>query len=542
VKLSAHFSGSEPESMTNSQAHGSPESPLLIAQMDSPQDENTGDFYYRTYAPAVGMAQCENVRTISLTNIHRLKQIVMREADVLVMNNICDADLLPVIRDRKASGKLTVYELCDDLDEIPPSNPVREFYARTSNLLLIKRLAHYCDALQFSSTELMKKYGYLNPNRAVFPNHILEFPPERGLRPGGAVAVGWGGSIGHLHDMERIADRLIQWIAARENVCLHLMCGEQIWRLFDRLPGDRKKRYPTGSRQDYYSFVSQLDIGIAPLEDTPFNRSRSDVKFLEYAVHGVVPVVQATGPYLISVQHGRTGFLYRSRDELISTLDRLVSDHSLRTKISAAAREYVLRERNQFERGLDRTEFYRRLLAGIGPSSGARQGKAGTIFDELCGCEGARRSARHLHLAPTRCELLLHDALTGMSRYPDQAREMFLEAARIQPDLYMPYLFGAFLSEDPIRMLKTAVEKNPRSIVSRLHLGRAYSSMGMAAEAVDCCRSAAGIFPGYEQPYIECADYLNAMGLNREGVSMLKKAIELIPEVIKDPRPGMAPI
>ncbi len=528
--------------MINSQAPGYLKPPLLIAQMNSPQDENTGDFYYRTYAPAVGMAQCENVQTISLTNIHRLKQIVMREADVLVMNNICDADLLPVIRDRKASWMLTVYELCDDLDEIPPSNPVHEFYAQTSNLLLIKRLAHYCDALQFSSPELMKKYGYLNPNRAVFPNHVLEFPPERGPQPDGPVAVGWGGSLGHLHDVERIADRLIEWVAAREDVCLHLMCGEQIWRLFDRLSGDRKRRYPTGSRQDYYSFVSQLDIGIAPLEDTPFNRSRSDVKFLEYAVHGVVPVVQATGPYLLSVQHGRTGFLYRSREELFSTLDLLVSDYRLRTRISNAAREYVLRERNQLERGRERTEFYRGLIAGTGPGPGTRQGKAEDIFEQLSGCEGAMRSVGHLHLAPTRYELLLHDALTGMSRYPDQAREMFLEAARIQPDLYMPYLFGAFLSEDPIRMLKTAIEKNPSSIVSRLHLGRAYSSRGMTAEAVECCGSAAGIFPGYEQPYIECANYLNAMGLNREGVAMLKKAIELIPETIKDPRPGMAPI
>lgn len=506
--------------------------------MDSPQDESTGDFYYRTYAPAVGMAHCRNVHAVSLTNIHRLKRKVMREADVLVMNNICDADLLPVIRERKARGKLTVYELSDDLDEIPPSNPIREFYAQTSNMLLIKRLAHYCDALQFSSPELMRKYGYLNPNHAVFPNHILEIPPERRVRRGDTVAVGWGGSLGHLHDMEKIAQRLIEWIRTKENASLHLMCDEQIWRLFDKLPENREERHPTGSRRDYYSFVSQLDIGIAPLEDTPFNRSRSDVKFLEYAAHGTVPVVQATGPYLLSVQHGKTGFLYSSPDELISTLDLLVSDFPLRMKISSAARKYVLRERNQLKRGQDRTEFYRGLLAGLGASSESRAGNAETIFDELCRCEGARRSGRHLHLAPTRCELLLRDALTGMSQYPSQCREMFMEAARIKPDLYMPYLFAASLSEDPVAMLKTAIEKNPSSIVSMLHLGKAYSSRGMTMEAIECCRSAAEIFPEYEQPYIECANYLNAIGLKQEGIALLQKAIALIPAVIKNPRPS----
>ena len=92
----------------------------------------------------------------------------MRDADVLILNNICDADLLPVIRDRKAHGKPTVYELCDDLWALPPSNPMRAFYDQSNNMLLIKRLAHYCDALQFSSPELERKFGYLNPNSAFF--------------------------------------------------------------------------------------------------------------------------------------------------------------------------------------------------------------------------------------------------------------------------------------------------------------------------------------------------------------------------------------
>ena len=60
-------------------------------------------------------------------------------------------------------------------------------------MLLIKRLAHYCDALQFSSPELERKFGYLNPKTRVFPNQILESPPERNQRAEAAVVrVGWG--------------------------------------------------------------------------------------------------------------------------------------------------------------------------------------------------------------------------------------------------------------------------------------------------------------------------------------------------------------
>lgn len=85
------------------------DSASLIAQVDSIQDETTGDFYYRTFAPGVGMAHCGGVHVVNLI-----------------------------------------------------------YYHQSNNMLLIKRLAHYCDALQFSSPELKRKYGYLNLSVAFF--------------------------------------------------------------------------------------------------------------------------------------------------------------------------------------------------------------------------------------------------------------------------------------------------------------------------------------------------------------------------------------
>ncbi|MGA3113772.1 MAG: glycosyltransferase [Syntrophobacteraceae bacterium] len=533
------------------------DSPLLIAQVDSTQDEATGDFYYRTFAPGVGMAHCEGVHVVNLIYYHRLRHELMLDADVLVLNNICDADLLPVIRYRKARGKLTVYELCDDLEALPATSPMQAFYRQSNNLLLIKRLAHYCDALQFSSPELKRKYGYLNHKCCVFPNQVLIAPPERTQKPQETVTVGWGGSVGHLHDMAKISDRLIHWIMSRDGVRLYLMCADSIWELFEALPGDRKRRFATGSLDDYYSFVSLLDIGIAPLEDTPFNRSRSDVKFLEYAAHGVVPVLQATGPYLPSVKQGRTGFFFNTPDELISTLDHLVSDASVRVSVSASAREYVLRERHYLDRGKDRVEFYRSLLPAkhllSWTDQGEREedriiaagekgcehpgGRAANTFERLCKCAGAKKTGRHLLLSSTRYELLLQAGILASDpSNPSKAWRMFREAMEIETSIYMPYLFGAFVSRDPIRTLKRALQRNPRSIVSSIHLGKAYLSKGMLTEAIESFKAAADIFPEYELPYIECAGCLHKMGLERDATALLKKAIDLIPKAIREPQ------
>ena len=50
------------------------------------------------------MAHYDGVYVVDLVSLHRLRHEVMLDADVLVLNNVCDADLLPVIRDRKAGA------------------------------------------------------------------------------------------------------------------------------------------------------------------------------------------------------------------------------------------------------------------------------------------------------------------------------------------------------------------------------------------------------------------------------------------------------
>lgn len=265
----------------------------------------------------------------------------------------------------------------------------------------------------------------------------------------------------------------------------------------------------------------------------------------------MVPVLQATGPYLRSAKQGRTAFLFSTPDELISTLDHLVSDASARLSAAASAREYVLRERHYLDRGKDRVEFYRSLLpakrlaergdeqiiAAGKKGCELSEGRAANIFERLCNCAGAKKTGRHLLLSSTRYELLLQAGILASDPLnPSKAWRMFLEAMEIEPSLYMQYLFGAFVSHDPIRTLKDALERNPRSIVSLIHLGRAYLSKGMLTEAIESFKAAADIFPEYELPYIECAGCLHKMGHQRDRTALLKKAIGLIPKAIREPQ------
>jgi hypothetical protein len=498
---------------------------LLVVQVEPPQNENQGDYYYRTYAPGVAMACEPGVWVVTLTNVHRKKQTIMNMADVLVLKNISDPDLLPLTNQRTLESKITVFEIADDLNALQPWNPVYAFFKSRENISTLYHLARRCDALQVTVPELYRLYGRLNDHCAVFQNQILHPPPDRFFPEGGKVIIGWGGSHGHMEDIAAIATPLIKWLNQRPNVHLHLMCSAPIWNLFDAIPHIQKKHTPPGSLDDYYRFLSEIHIGIGPLLDTAFNRSRSDVKFLEYAVSNVIPVMAGLEPYVHTVKHGRTGFLFSNMEECLQILDQLIEDPTLCRNISKSARLYVLGNRLQTQHAKDRIRFYESLMGDW--STIHVEGEAySRHFQEWALLDGAVREGRYLNLLPSQFEMLLHDGLVVMQMNRDRrmAHECFMRASCLEPDNYLPFLYGAAVSADPIDNLKKAVQRMPHSIKARILLGQEYAKRGEIQAAFESFDSAALIDPAYEVPYLKAALLLQAIGQPEQSEALLQKA------------------
>ena len=385
--------------------------------------------------------------------------------------------------------------------------------------------------MQFSVPELKRIYGYLNPTTAVFPNQISIVPPERKSKNRKEIIIGWGGSHGHFEDIAEVSGPLIDWIIRRDNIRLYLMCSDPIWLLFNSLPNAKKRRFKPGSLSDYYAFLTKLDIGLAPLKNTAFNRSRSDIKFLEYAAHGVVPVLQALVPYDSTARHGETGFLFKDGPELLSVLEILTVNKNgdLLSKTAKSSRKYVLMERLQNYHSGERIGFYRDQLGRLQRGQREKKTVCG-IFKDLSGIEGVVRNDRHLRLMPTNFERLLHDGLvlSQLEGKTDLARSIFLKASQLEPANYLPYLFGASCSGDAIDWLNSAIERNPDSLKSWTMLGEEYSKKGDPINAVRCFDSAAKIFSDYEIPYLRTAALLNTVGHYKESHFLAQKARALI--------------
>lgn len=494
----------------------------LIAQLDAMHASRGGDWYYRTFAPGRALAALDGVYVVNLDLSHRALPAIVERADVLIINGVCSADLLPVMTQRRRTGRLSVFEINDDVQAIQPENPLAEFFAQAENVRLFRRLALSADGVQYSVPELERLYGTLNRRGRVFVNHVVAPPPLRAARrsPPASLNIGWGGSAGHLADMAEVAPALMRFAEAHPEVTLQLMCSDRIWHLFDALPDARKRRTPVGSIDDYYAFVSKLDVGIAPNLDRGFNRARSDVKFLEYAGWGAVPLVQRLTPYLGSVVHGENGFLFNGATELVALLERLLRDPDELGRVRQRAHAYVVENRLQANHASERLGFYAELMPNA-----ALGGDAPRLFAELAALEGAAASGRQLVLSHTRYETLLYEGLVALQSGRDRQRgeASLRKAAELEPGQGMPQLcLGIELDSEP--ELRGALAKQPRSVQAALALGQHLLARSQFKPALERFLAAAELAPGYEMPFAHAAEAMRKLGAAKEAAEFERLA------------------
>jgi glycosyltransferase involved in cell wall biosynthesis len=102
------------------------------------------------------------------------------------------------------------------------------------------------------------------------------------------------------------------------------------------------------------------DIGLAPLRDTPFNRCRSELHWLEYSLAGAVTIASdlgSPGPY-DSIRDGVDGLIARDLADWERHLRALVESRDLRTEVAGRARERVLAGYSPMDRAGEWADAY----------------------------------------------------------------------------------------------------------------------------------------------------------------------------------------
>lgn len=157
----------------------------------------------------------------------------------------------------------------------------------------------------------------------------------------GEVRLGYfSGSITHNSDFDIIKDALLKVMDEHENVTLMIGGELDVNSEFKRF-GKRVITFPFCDWRRLPKHISSCDVNLAPLEDTLFNRAKSENKWVEAALVKVPTIASNVGAFAHMISDGQTGLLCDNTTEAwYEGLSRVVANKELRASVAEKAYKY----------------------------------------------------------------------------------------------------------------------------------------------------------------------------------------------------------
>lgn len=207
---------------------------------------------------------------------------------------------------------------------------------------------HSLKALELKEKNLTGDVKISSKPRVVIPK-----------RQEGEIRIGYfSGSITHNADVKMIMKPLASIMKNNPNVILYIAgpldVPDELTEFKSRI-----RAVPFMDWRDLPSIISLVDINIAPLEDTIFNRAKSENKWVEASLVKTVTVASNVGAFAEMIEDKVTGFLC-NEDGWETCLDNLIKDETLRRTVAGTAFEYVKEKCTTINNGNDLAEFIRK--------------------------------------------------------------------------------------------------------------------------------------------------------------------------------------
>ncbi len=329
--------------------------------------------YYRMAMPSRELNK-QSSDSIVVKTFAKLTPEVLRWADVIVIQEMQSAQALSFI-ERFAFDRILVSEQDDNLMETPPSNPwYNRFNQVADTMAVYMRWLRMVDAHQFSTRpleEYWKEYrdpiGWkMEQPSAVLENSVREsevLTTRRATHTHESPILGWAGGNNHLEDLPMLNEPIAELQSERK--ILWRMLGWDGWyqnvNIGNALPDVETDLYLPPCRPEAFTRMLErldLDLGLAPLADTVFNASRSNIKLLSYTAAGISVVASDVAPY-----RDFPGVLTVSndREEWKQVISMLMDDQTARDAMLFDARTELLENYTIEKRAAKWGAFYAML-------------------------------------------------------------------------------------------------------------------------------------------------------------------------------------
>lgn len=296
-----------------------------------------GTAYYRMFLPFSAVK--DKFDCTYRTNI-RANDQDMKEADlVIIQRQHLDATIKLVKRYK--NEKVFLFEIDDNYWAIECEEVAK--YWTAERIKGMEELMSECHGILTSTETMVDIVSKFNPNVTLVPNFITG--PNKTIKPlkkkPRTIRIGWAGGTAHLVDF---TDEIISAIKSIRRIYKGKVQFIFMGYVPPKLVG-HVMYYPFVDPFDWINTLHSmgLDIGIIPCKDTPFNKCKSNLKFLEYSHAGIATIASPVDPYIRHIPEN-TKLLVNKKNTYqswLNTIQRLIEDIDLRQRLIKNSKEFV---------------------------------------------------------------------------------------------------------------------------------------------------------------------------------------------------------
>lgn len=213
------------------------------------------------------------------------------------------------------------------------------------------RTLKLCDAAITTTERLAEELGHYVPevfiNRNTASEEMCALSKEalkNKTRKDDHVGIGYfSGSLTHNDDFELVLPALTKVMEKYPQVQLHVVGELDLPEALQQYKA-RVVSHPFVDWKKLPSLIAEVDINLAPLEQSIFNEAKSENKWVEAALVKVPTVASNVGAFQRMIVSGETGILCDTEDEWVEQLSRLVEDKKERERIAENAYRYCTKK------------------------------------------------------------------------------------------------------------------------------------------------------------------------------------------------------
>jgi glycosyltransferase involved in cell wall biosynthesis len=312
--------------------------------------------FYRLRAPAeelkllgvdVEIAEGVDARALQYPDGTVQVEEIHTDADLIIVQRPLDNSLTAIIEQAKRQGIATIVEIDDDFSTVHKYNVAHDSMTGKTSLgnQWVEKATSIADHVTVSTPQLLKyaRHGRASVLRNCVPESIFDVAPYT-LKDDSHdwPRIGWSGTVQtHPNDLQQTKGRVAEVLDT--NGIPFSVIGDGTFVASHLNLKATTPVYATGwvDMSLYYQYVYQfMDIGIVPLEMSPFNQAKSYLKGLEFAALGIPFVASPTREYEILALDG-IGKIANTPGDWKKHLQRMIDRRVETDRIAKESRDRI---------------------------------------------------------------------------------------------------------------------------------------------------------------------------------------------------------